>query len=101
MIDKRQFVAVAQKLVRGVLREAIGYSVEFDIPYYQGTVGFMLEAPMLWIRHSRFPIIFIAYDCRRSDTLDAIVMKLDVRLTRSGVSYVIRSTGTILLSSIA
>jgi AAA domain len=78
MIDKRQFVAVAQKLVRGVLREAIGYSVEFDIPYYQGTVGFMLEAPMLWIRHSRFPIILIAYDRRRSDTLDTIVTQLQV-----------------------
>src|SRR5262245_58508501 len=55
MTNKNQFVAVTRKLVRGLLREAVGYSVEFEIPYYQGTVGFMVEAPMLWIRHSRFP----------------------------------------------
>jgi hypothetical protein len=78
MIDKKQFVAGAQKLVNGVLREAVGYSVRFDIPYYQGTVGFMLEAPMLWIRHSRFPIIFIAYDAERTDIVDTIVTQLQV-----------------------
>src|SRR6266850_4193331 len=78
MTNKNQFVAVSQKLVSGLLREAIGYSVESEIPYYQGTVGFMLEAPMLWIRHSRFPIIFIAYDRDRSDTLETIVTQLQV-----------------------
>ncbi len=78
MTDKSQFVAVTDKLVRGLLREAIGYSVEFEIPYYKGTVGFMLDAPTLWIRHSRFPILFIAYDSCRSDTLDTIVTQLQI-----------------------
>jgi AAA domain len=78
MSNKSQFVATTQKLVSGLLREAIGYSVEFEIPYYQGAVGFMVEAPMLWIRHSRFPILFIAYDRSRSDTLDTIVTQLQI-----------------------
>src|SRR5215813_13918043 len=78
MTDKRRFVAVTEKLVRGLLREAIGYSVLSEIPYYQGTVGFMLEAPTLWIRHSRFPIVFISYDRGRSDILDTIVTQLQI-----------------------
>jgi hypothetical protein len=78
MTKKAQFVAFTKKLVQGLLREAIGYSVESEIPYYQGTVGYMLDAPMLWIRHSRFPILFIAYDRRRSDTLETIVTQLQI-----------------------
>ena len=78
MSDKEQFVLLSRKLVLGLLREAIGYSVEFEIPYLQGTVGYMVEAPLLWIRHSRFPIIFVAYDQHRSDTLETVVKQLEI-----------------------
>jgi hypothetical protein len=76
--DKDQFVALARKLVLGPLREAIGYSVESEIPFFQGTVGYMVEAPMLWISHSRFPILFVAYEPRRSDTLEVVVKQLQI-----------------------
>lgn len=78
MTDKEQFIALSRQLVSGILREAIGYSVESEIPYFQGTVGFMVEAPMLWIRHSRFPILFIAYDRRSPDTLETVVKQLQI-----------------------
>jgi hypothetical protein len=38
----------------------------------------MVEAPMLWIRHSRFPILFIAYDSNRSDLLETVVKQLQI-----------------------
>jgi hypothetical protein len=78
MSDKQRFVSSTKTLVTGLLREAIGYSVESEIPYYQGTVGFMVDAPMLWIRHSRFPILFIAYDHRRSNILETVVTQLQI-----------------------
>jgi predicted Ser/Thr protein kinase len=76
--NKEQFVALSRKLALGLLREAIGYSVESEIPYFQGTVGYMVEAPLLWIRHSRFPILFIAYDQHRSDTLETVGKQLQI-----------------------
>jgi predicted Ser/Thr protein kinase len=76
--DKEQFVALSRKLALGLLREAIGYSVESEIPYFQGTVGYMVEAPLLWIRHSRFPILFVAYDQHRSDTLETVAKQLQI-----------------------
>jgi hypothetical protein len=71
-------VAVAETLTRGLLREAIGYRVEQSIPYLKGTVGFMVEAPLLWIRYSRFPILFVAYDRTDSDVLATIVRQLEI-----------------------
>jgi hypothetical protein len=78
MTNKEQFVLLSRKLALGLLREAIGYSVESEIPYLQGTVGYMVEAPLLWIRHSRFPIIFVAYDQHRSDTLETVGKQLQI-----------------------
>jgi hypothetical protein len=78
MNDKQEFTMLTEKLVDGLLREAIGYRVEYHIPYYQGIVGYMVEAPMLWIRHSRFPILFIAYDQRRPVALTDIVKQVEM-----------------------
>lgn len=78
MIDAEQFVSLAGTLVHGLLREAVGYSVERAIPYYRGIVGYVVEAPMLWIRHSRFPILFIAYDQRRPQILEDVVKQLEI-----------------------
>lgn len=78
MDNKEQFVAHCRKLAFGLLRESIGYSVESEIPYFQGTVGYMVEAPLLWIRHSRFPILFVAYDQHRSDTLETVGKQLQI-----------------------
>src|SRR5215469_4803722 len=78
MIHSEEFAAATRRLVEGPLREAIGYTVECAIPYYQGIVGYMLEAPMLWVRHSRFPILFIAYDQRNPDVLANVVKQLEM-----------------------
>jgi len=78
VIDKQRFVSLTEKLVNGLLREAIGYNVEYQIPYFKGIVGYMIEAPMLWIRHSRFPILFIAYDRRRPEVLEDVVKQLEI-----------------------
>src|SRR5437867_4477689 len=78
MVDKEQFVVLTERLVNGLLREAIGYRVEYQIPYFQGIVGYMVDAPMLWIRHSRFPILFIAYDRRCPDVLSNVVKQLEM-----------------------
>lgn len=76
--NKGQFIAVTRMIALGFLREAIGYRVESEIPYFRGTVGYMVEAPLLWIRHSRFPIIFIAFDQHRSDTLETVGKQLQI-----------------------
>jgi serine/threonine protein kinase len=81
MDNREQFVSLSRKLALGLLREAIGYSVESEIPYFQGTVGYMVEAPLLWIRHSRFPILFLAYDPRRSDILETVAKQLQIAKT--------------------
>lgn len=79
MIDQEQFVALTERLVNGLLREAIGYRVEYPIHYYRGIVGYMVEAPMLWIRHFRFPILFVAFDAdRRSEVLNDIVKQVEI-----------------------
>jgi len=78
MVNKEQFTALTERLVSGLLREAIGYSVEYPIPYFRGIVGYMVDAPMLWIRHSRFPILFIAYDQGCPDVLNNIVTQLQM-----------------------
>jgi hypothetical protein len=78
MKDKQRFIALSKQLAVGVLREAIGYSVESEIPYFRGTVGFMVEAPMLWIRHSRFPILFVAYNRDRPKILETIITQLQI-----------------------
>ncbi|HSJ59358.1 MAG TPA: ATP-binding protein, partial [Anaerolineae bacterium] len=78
MIDVEQFLSLSGMLVHGLLREAIGYTVQQAIPYYHGIVGYVVEAPMLWIRHSRFPILFIAYDQRRPEILEDVVKQLEM-----------------------
>src|SRR5881397_2568737 len=78
MVDKQEFAALTEKLLCGLLREAIGYRVEYDIPYFQGIAGYMVEAPMLWIRHSRFPILLIAYDQRRPVAVTDIVKQVEM-----------------------
>jgi hypothetical protein len=78
MIEQEQFIALTEKLINGLLREAIGYRVEYQIPYYKHIVGYMVEAPMLWIRYSRFPILFIAYDQHNPDVLSDIVKQLEI-----------------------
>src|SRR5262245_17916064 len=78
MADKNQFISLTEQLVNGLLREAIGYRVEYTIPYFQGIVGYMVNAPMLWIRHSRFPILFIAYDQRNPDLLGNVIKQLEL-----------------------
>jgi hypothetical protein len=77
-VDKEHFVALTEKVVNGHLREAIGFTVEYPIPCFHGIVGYMVEVPMLWIRHSRFPILFIAYDQRESDVLNNVVKQLEM-----------------------
>jgi hypothetical protein len=76
--DREQFIAQAEKLVRGLLREALGFTIESEIPFYRGIAGCMVEAPLLWIRHSRFPILFVGYDGKRPDTLSDVVKQLEM-----------------------
>lgn len=78
MNDKERFIEVSETLVRGIMREALGYTVESVIPFYRGIFGFMVEAPLLWIRYSRFPILFVAYDGGRSDILTDVVKQLEM-----------------------
>jgi serine/threonine protein kinase len=51
--------ALAHRLTHDLLREALGYRVERTIPSYRGIAGYMVEAPMLWIRTTRFPILYV------------------------------------------
>jgi len=78
MIDKPRFVAAATALARDLLREAVGYRIEQEIPYLKGTIGFMVEAPLLWIRHSRFPILFVGYDRECPDVLATVIQQLQI-----------------------
>jgi hypothetical protein len=77
-VDKEHFGTLTGKLVNGLLREAIGYTVEYPIPSFHGIVGYMVEAPMLWIRHSRFPVLFLAYDQHEPDVLNNVVKQLEM-----------------------
>ena len=61
-----------------MLREAVGYRIEHPIPYYRSTVGYMVDVPMLWIRHSRFPILFVAFDPHEPDVLPVVVKQLEI-----------------------
>lgn len=57
-----RFVEESRRLLDEHLREAIGFRVEREIPLRRGVAGFLVEAPMLWIRHTRFPILFLQQD---------------------------------------
>jgi hypothetical protein len=59
MVDAERFAETTERLPDGLRKEAIGYRIQERIPYYKGMSGCMVEAPMLWIRQSRFPISFI------------------------------------------
>ena len=78
MTDKEQFITLSEKLLTGLVREAIGYRIERPIPYYKGIFGYMVEAPMLWIRHSRFPILVVAYDQRGPEILDDLAKQMEI-----------------------
>ena len=78
MIDKPRFVAAATALAHDLLREAVGYRIEQEIPYLKGTVGFMVEVPLLWIRYSRFPILFVGYYRECPDVLATVVQQLQI-----------------------
>ena len=69
---------MTETLARGPLREAVGYLIADSIPYFKGTVGFMVEAPFLWIRQSRFPLLFIASDRSNPDLLTTVVHQLEL-----------------------
>ena len=67
--DKQRFCGLIELLVRGPLREAIGYRLGEHIPYFRGTAGYVVEAPFLWIRQYLFPILFVASDTADPDQL--------------------------------
>lgn len=75
--DAQTFADVAGRLVAGPLREAIGYRVEDNIPTYRGIAGSVVNNAMLWIRHSRFPILFVAYD-RHREILSDLVRQVEL-----------------------
>ena len=64
----------ARHLVHDILREALGYHVECEIPAYHGITGHVVEAPMLWIRQTRFPILVFPFS--DSLVLDDIIAQL-------------------------
>jgi hypothetical protein len=76
--DKSGFVRFAEDIVQGALRETIGYRIEYPIPYFRGIVGYMVDAPMLWIRHRRFPVLFVAFDSNQESPLSDIVKQLEI-----------------------
>lgn len=78
MTDRRGFVSLTEDLVNGLLRDAVGCDIMYQVPYYKGIVGYMVEAPMLWIRHSRFPVLFIAYDRRNPEILEDVVTQVKI-----------------------
>jgi hypothetical protein len=57
-----RFVEESRRLLDELLREAIGFRIEREIPLRRGVVGFLVEAPTLWICHTRFPILFLRQD---------------------------------------
>lgn len=75
--SKKEFVDASEMLLHDSLRESIGFAVEKPIPFYKGIVGYMVHAPLLWIRQSRFPILIIVYDRRHRepDTLLPHIVK--------------------------
>jgi hypothetical protein len=78
--DRRRFIALTDTLVRGLLREAIGYRIGDAIAHFQGTVGCMVEAPFLWIRQSRFPLLFVN-TAEAGDVFSTILQQLAVART--------------------
>jgi hypothetical protein len=76
--DRDRFVDASAAVISGLLREAIGYRVEHAVPYLKGTVGYFVEAPFLWIRHARFPILVVAYSEPNPDILSVVVQQLEI-----------------------
>lgn len=77
MINTRKFDDITSRLINGPLREALGFTIEREVPYFRGITGYMVTIPMLWIRHSRFPIFFVAYDRHCPDILEDLVRQLE------------------------
>jgi serine/threonine-protein kinase len=76
--DRRRFDEAGAGLVDGPLREAIGYRVEQALPSLHGVFGFVVRSAMMWIRHSRFPILLIAHDPRRPDVLPEVTRQVEL-----------------------
>ena len=74
--NKDRFATLAERLIHGLVREAIGYRLCDQIPHFRGTVGFMIEAPFLWIRQSRFPLLLVAFDSEHPDLLATVLNQL-------------------------
>jgi hypothetical protein len=75
--DEPAFAKVVDQLVAGPLREALGYRIDAHVPGYRGMAGAVVSNAMLWIRHSRFPIMFVAYD-RTRDVLGDLVRQIEL-----------------------
>ena len=75
--DEPAFANGVEQLVAGPLREAIGYRIDAHVPGYRGIAGAVVSNAMLWIRHSRFPIMFVAYD-RTRDVLGDLVRQIEL-----------------------
>jgi hypothetical protein len=73
--SKERFLLLTDTLARGLLREAVGYQVGDHIPHLKGTTGYMVEA-FWWIRQTRFPLLFVAFDQQHSDLLATVVNQL-------------------------
>jgi pSer/pThr/pTyr-binding forkhead associated (FHA) protein len=56
-----EFASAAERLVRGLLAETLGLTVESVIPYRAGIVGCMVQAPGLRIRKPHFPVLVVRY----------------------------------------
>jgi serine/threonine protein kinase len=72
IVDGEAFVAASRRLAHGLLREAIGYRVDREIPLHRGFVGFVVDAPTLWIRQRRFALIFLELHDERGDVLQEL-----------------------------
>jgi serine/threonine protein kinase len=76
--DHHGFEEIGERLLDGLLREAIGYRVEHRVPVFRGIAGCVVHSPMMWIRHSRFPVLLIAYDTRRPDVLPDVTKQVEL-----------------------
>lgn len=72
MFDDEAFVAASRRLAHGQLREAIGYRIDREVPLHRAFVGFVVDAPTLWIRQRRFALIFVALHEERGNVLQEL-----------------------------
>lgn len=95
MIDRDRFLAAIAKLVTGPLREALGFTVEDVVPFYHGIAGYLINVPMMWIRHTRFPLLFVVFDRRNPNILADITNRVQASKSNSFFALlVVVPTGT-------